>query len=361
MDSPDLSRISVGPLSPAPRMQIPVHQLPRLRLRAVAQIRAPRYRADGACPQLSQLPAAPLEALRRAATDVLAPSRPCASARAAAARSKLPAASEAQSQNSSLPSRTRSPGCDSDRSVSLAGARIKRSRRAVALEQPPVAIVALHGCAAALLPRRLYLCEADMPQDTLTWDGCQYSRADFLHYGSNDAERFCKYQWATHMARLFLSTWRDFARTQDAHKELNALLILVRKQEYRSDPALGDMLLRYIFRALLLRWTYLGGPFANYTCSGDDRKALDGMAMVLRWCSDYLCEPNQKPRQAQRLFWQRYFGHKTLALVIATHGVQDSLQDWACTITKLEAATAYHNREDPSCGCALQDQESSRA
>ena len=62
--------------------------------RPVAQIRAPRYRADGARPQLSQLPAAPLEALRRAATDVLAPSRPCASARAAAARSKLPAASE---------------------------------------------------------------------------------------------------------------------------------------------------------------------------------------------------------------------------------------------------------------------------
>lgn len=111
-------------------------------------------------------------------------------------------------------------------------------------------------------------------------------------------------------------------------------------QGIECDPALGDMLVRYIFRALLLRWTYLGGPFANYTCNGDDRKALDGM--VLRWCSDYFCEPNQKPRQAQRLFWQRYFGHKALALVIATHGVQD----WACTITKLGAATAYHDRED---------------
>ena len=55
----------------------------------------------------------------------------------------------------------------------------------------------------------------------------------------------------------------------------------------------------------------------------------------------FLQSPGQNARKAQRLFWQMHFGHKSLAMVIATFGVRG----WYLTLTHLQAAATFHNSD----------------
>jgi len=149
----------------------------------------------------------------------------------------------------------------------------------------------------------------EMPDSALAWDGERYSREEFCEY-YGDEVLFYQAQQLTYFCRQYLSTWFDYSRQQEDHTALHLVLRLLKRQELRDNLALGDILLRYWYRAMVLRVEYLGAGPDGHLCTDAECQAMD--RMVLQWAVDYDTgeRPAMKARQLQRLYWQKWFGHK---------------------------------------------------
>ena len=216
------------------------------------------------------------------------------------------------------------------------GAAAARSA-GVRLTQPPVAIVQQEG--RTFMPVPAYIDEPlpeEMPDSALAWDGERYSREEFCEY-YGDEVLFYQAQQLTYFCRQYLSTWFDYSR----HTALHLVLRLLKRQELRDNLALGDILLRYWYRAMVLRAEYLGAGPDGHLCTDAECQAMD--RMVLQWAVDYDSgeRPAMKARQLQRLYWQKWFGHKTLALTLAQHGVRH----WMRTHLALHTVAQVHDSD----------------
>ena len=178
----------------------------------------------------------------------------------------------------------------------------------------------------------------EMPDSALAWDGERYSREEFCEY-YGDEVLFYQAQQLTYFCRQYLSTWFDYSRQQEDHTALHLVLRLLKRQELRDNLALGDILLRYWYRAMVLRVEYLGAGPDGHLCTDAECQAMD--RMVLQWAVDYDSgeRPAMKARQLQRLYWQKWFGHKTLALTLAQHGVRH----WMRTHLALHTVAQFHD------------------
>lgn len=211
----------------------------------------------------------------------------------------------------------------------------------VRLTQPPVAIVQQEG--RTFMPVPAYIDEPlpeEMPDSALAWDGERYSREEFCEY-YGDAVLFYQAQQLTYFCRQYLSTWFDYSRQQEDHTALHLVLRLLKRQELRDNLALGDILLRYWYRAMVLRVEYLGAGPDGHLCTDAECQAMD--RMVLQWAVDYDTgeRPAMKARQLQRLYWQKWFGHKTLALTLAQNGVRH----WMRTHLALQTVAQVHDSD----------------
>lgn len=180
----------------------------------------------------------------------------------------------------------------------------------------------------------------EMPDSALAWDGERYSREEFCEY-YGDEVLFYQAQQLTYFCRQYLSTWFDYSRQQEDHTALHLVLRLLKRQELRDNLALGDILLRYWYRAMVLRVEYLGAGPDGHLCTDAECQAMD--RMVLQWAVDYDSgeRPAMKARQLQRLYWQKWFGHKTLALTLAQNGVRH----WMRTHLALQTVAQVHDSD----------------
>ena len=138
---------------------------------------------------------------------------------------------------------------------------------------------------------------------------------------------FPKYRWCTHMAKDFLTILFHYCKQRGDDEIFRALLRLLRMRECCYDISVVEKLHLFVFRALLLREDSLQCPHDDYVCDAAAKRHVD--ATVHRWSTSFLQSPGQSARKAHRLFWQIHFGHKSLAMVIATFGVRD----WYLTLT----------------------------
>ena len=138
-------------------------------------------------------------------------------------------------------------------------------------------------------------------------------------------------RWTEYMSRL----------CNDVRTALHLVLRLLKRQELRDNLALGDILLRYWYRAMVLRVEYLGAGPDGHLCTDAECQAMD--RMVLQWAVDYDTgeRPAMKARQLQRLYWQKWFGHKTLALTLAQNGVRH----WMRTHLALQTVAQVHDSD----------------
>ena len=166
------------------------------------------------------------------------------------------------------------------------------------------------------------------------------AREEFCEY-YGDEVLFYQAQQLTYFCRQYLSTWFDYSRQQEDHTALHLVLRLLKRQELRDNLALGDILLRYWYRAMVLRVEYLGAGPDGHLCTDAECQAMD--RMVLQWAVDYDSgeRPAMKARQLQRLYWQKWFGHKTLALTLAQHGVHH----WMRTQLALHTVAQVHDSD----------------
>ena len=232
----------------------------------------------------------------------------------------------ATAHHSPSASRSRSPQCHSHdhgtpTSVSsqTATARLSVPR---ALREPLLAMVERYGSRNRILSPLLTRKDT-WALNTLAFDGFIYDRRDFVAFYGND-RWFFKYRWCTYMAADFLTTLCHHAKQTGSDSVCRALLRLVNLEAHACDPGVAAILHVKIFRALLLREEVLDVPADDYVCDVSEQRAL--IQRVRQWTDMYYTLPNENKSQAYARFWHTYFGHRNLALAVATSGVASWFQ-----------------------------------
>ena len=266
------------------------------------------------------------------------PERPQRAARAAAARS-------AAARSDNRPRDVRAAAAGRAAAARSRSAPRGEERRPLVLRAGDVTAVLRLGRTFVPLPSHLQIPEDRLlPDAALGWDGVRYTRGEFVAYYGTD-ELFFQARRTTEMARAFMAVWYDYCAQQNDHSTINHLLVLMRKTEWREDPALAEELLRYVFRALTLRGAVLGlaAIHDGSIASIPQMQRID--ERVRRWAVPFYRAQGattMDARQLQRLYWVQFFGHKTLVMTLAQHGARD----WLRTMQELQRHAHTHDTQE---------------
>ena len=225
----------------------------------------------------------------------------------------------------------------------LASGTVGVSRRSLPGSEPRPLLPFIYRFAAqtSVLPSFLHMNQMATEDIALAWDGQPYTQQEFqAYYGYGDNGWFHKYHWCTHITKWFLKISCQYCLQSGSDRIWRSVLTLLRLGEFAQDINVIGHLHVFLFRALLLRLETLPDSYTDQIASSAEEAQAD--FTVQGWSNVWFRMPGQAPRPLHRVFWQRYFGHKTFAKVVAKYGITD----WLRLLHAMQVGCDYHHSDE---------------